>query len=508
MTHPMTRREVLRQGTAFALGTTFALGSGSAAARKSPSFEEYRGLDATGLAQLVRKREADPMELLELAIARTEAVDQKLNAVVAEHYELARETIRRGLPDGPFRGVPYLLKDLGIAFQGTITTDGSVFFKDNVYDYDSTLVERYKRAGLVIFGKTHSPEFGGSPSSESALFGRTHNPWRLELSAGGSSGGSAAAVAAGIVPAAHASDGGGSIRIPASACGLFGMKPTRGRVPMGPKVYETRNGLSAMHAVSRSVRDSAALLDLSQGPELGDAYGSPQRAGTYLDELSKKPGKLRIALMTESILRMPSAPECVEAAEKAGRLCESLGHSVEPATPTPDVRETYEALGVSSNVVVAEKVAAQEVRLGRKVAEGELEPITWRGMEAGRQIDAVTYSQARKALHRASRVLAQFMTEYDLILSPTMAFVPPKLGVLSLEQPYENFIGPATAASAFTALYNMTGQPAMSVPLHWTEQGVPVGVMFAGRFGDEATLFRLASQLEQAAPWFDRLPPI
>jgi len=504
--HSMTRREFVQTSAVFAAGSAIALRTEDARAKEPPSFAEYRRHDSLSLAELVRKGDADPMELLEIAIARTEAINPAINAVVTDHYELARKAIRDGLPQGPFHGVPYLLKDLGIALRGTITTDGSAFFKDAIYAYDSTLVQRYRQAGLVIFGKTHSPEFGGTASSESTLFGQTHNPWQPELSAGGSSGGTAAAVAAGIVPSSHASDGGGSIRIPASACGLFGMKPTRGRVPIGPKVYETRNGLAVMHALSRSVRDSAALLDISQGPDLGDAYAAPGRERPYLDELAHAPGKLRIALMTESILRIPTVPDCVAAAEDAGRLCENLGHEVELAAPTLDVRALYQALGISSNVLVAEKIAGREAELGRSVEPGELERITWHWLEAGRQISGIAFSQARKELHRASRVLAKFMERYDVILSPTMAFTPPKLGMLSLNQPYEQFIPAATAASAFTLLYNMTGQPAMSVPLHWTKHGVPVGVMFAGRFGDEATLFRLAGQLERAAPWFDKVP--
>jgi Asp-tRNA(Asn)/Glu-tRNA(Gln) amidotransferase A subunit family amidase len=286
----------------------------------------------------------------------------------------------QGLPDGPFTGVPWLLKDLGIAMKGTVTTNGSAFFKDAIQQHDSTLVARYRRAGLVIFGKTHSPEFGGTASSESALFGDTHNPWNLELSAGGSSGGSAAAVAAGIVPAAHASDGGGSIRIPASACGLFGLKPTRGRVPLGPDIYESRNGLSAQHVVSRSVRDSAALLDLSQGADIGDAYASPEMRRPYSEEIQQPAGKLRIALMTAPLLPLAVDPECVAAAQNAAKLCESLGHQVEEATPVIDAGSLYDALGVSSNLVVAKKVSRREQALGRKVREDELEPITWQGL--------------------------------------------------------------------------------------------------------------------------------
>jgi amidase len=504
MAIPMTRREFVLDAAVFVAGGALCLRSRPARAGGSLAFEEYRRHDAVGLAELVRRGDANPAELLDIAIARSEAVNPRINAIVTRHYELARDAIKKGLPRGPFRGVPFLLKDLGIALEGTVTTHGSVFFKDVLYDYDSTLVERYKSAGLVIFGKTHSPEFGGTPTTESVLFGATPNPWKRGISAGGS----AAAVAAGILPAAHASDGGGSIRIPASACGLFGLKPTRGRVPMGPKVYETRNGLSAMHALSRSVRDSAALLDISQGPALGDAYAAPQRAAPYAQEIQRSPGPLRIALMTKPILPIPVAPDCVAAAEQAGVLCESLGHTVDVASPVLDAKALYAALGISSNVLVAEKVDAREAERGRAVEQGELEPITWRSLEAGRAVSAVHYSQARKALHRASRTLASFMQHYDAILSPTMALLPPELGTLSLSQDYERFMMVAAAASAFTALHNMTGQPAMSVPLYWTQDGIPVGVMFAARFGDEATLFRLAAQLEQAAPWLDRVPPL
>ncbi len=502
-----TRRQFLHNSSMVAAVAALGMASRAVLAKKVRGFEEYRAYDAMGLAELVRKGDASPQQLLDMAVARSEAVNPVINAMVARYDDLARAAIQHGLPEAPFTGVPWLLKDLGIAMKGTVTTNGSVFFKNAMQDHDSTLVTRYRQAGLVIFGKTHSPEFGGTATTESALFGDTHNPWNHALSAGGSSGGSAAAVAAGIVPAAHASDGGGSIRIPASACGLFGMKPSRGRVPMGPGVYETRNGLSAQHAVTRSVRDSAALLDISQGPALGDAYASPPRERPYLEEIEESPGKLRIALMTKPVLPVPVAPECVEAARNAAKLCESLGHHVTEASPMLDIGALYNALGVSSNLVVVKKVGHREKALGRSVRKDELEPITWQGLEAGRKVTGIEYTEARDSLHHASRVLGAFMLDYDVILSPTMAIVPPPLGAMSLRQPYDDFMMVAAAASAFTSLYNMTGQPAMSVPLHWTDGAVPVGVMFAGRQGDEATLFRLAAQLEEAAPWFDHITP-
>jgi amidase len=496
----LSRRQLLQYSAA--LGAAGVFGSHGAS---SSALAEYRSLDATAMADLVRRGEASPLELLDMAIGRTEEVNPRVNAVVLKHYEMAREAINAGLPDGPLKGVPFLLKDLGVALKGTVTTEGSRLFKDQSFDYDSTLVERYKKAGLVTFGKTNSPEFGSSPSTESQLFGDTRNPWNLEHSAGGSSGGAAAAVAAGIIPAAHASDGGGSIRIPSSACGLFGLKPTRGRVPMGPGSYETRAGCSAMHVVSRSVRDSALLLDISQGAALGDPYAAPHRERPYTEELSRAPGKLRIALMTAPIIPIPVDPQCVVAAEKAAQLCASLGHSVEIASPTLDVEALYAAFGMVGNVLVANKVGKREEVLGRAAREDELEKINWVNRRAGDKTSAIEYSRGRNTLHQASRRLAQFMQSYDVILSPTMALLPPKLGVLTLNQEFESFMMAAAAASAFTGLYNMTGQPAMSVPLHWSDTGLPVGVQFTGRFGDEGTLFRLAAQLEQAAPWFDKI---
>ena len=282
----ITRRDLLQASA----GVAVALGAGSSFAASERGFAEYRALDAMGLAALVRRGDASPLELLDLAIARAEAVNPKLDALTQKHYDLAREAARGELPDGPLRGVPFLLKDLAIAMRGTVTSEGSAFYRDRVHAGDSTLTERYRQAGLVIFGKTHSPEFGSSPSTESALFGTCKNPWNLAHSAGGSSGGSAAAVAAGIVPAAHASDGGGSIRIPASACGLFGLKPSRGRTPSGPEVYEGWGGLACRHVVSRSVRDSALLLDATQGAAAGDAYAAPHRARPYLEEITREPG--------------------------------------------------------------------------------------------------------------------------------------------------------------------------------------------------------------------------
>ena len=508
---PITRRQMLKQSTVLTigagLGLTFSRQVGSNPIPTGFPFDEYAKYDAIGLAELVARGEVSPLELLEAAIQRTEAVNPKINAIVLKHYDLARKTIKRGLPDGPLKGVPFLLKDLGMALKGTITTNGSVFYEDAAASFDSTLVQRYQKAGLVIFGKTHSPEFGGSPSSESTLFGATHNPWSPEYSAGGSSGGTAAAIAAGIVPIGNASDGGGSIRIPASCCGLFGMKTTRGRVPLGPPDFESRNGLSVVHAISRTVRDSAALLDVSQGPDFGDPMLPPKQVGAYLKEVGAPVGRLRIALMREPVLPFPVTPECLKAVNDAAKLCESLGHVVEEAKPVLDVQNLFMSFGVCSDVVTAMKVAVREQALGRPVKEGELEPITWKRLQRGKTVPAFKYAKARQTFHRTTRAVEEFQMSYDVILSPTMAILPPKLGPLALTNDVETFNRVAFGASVFTMVFNGTGQPAMSVPLHWSAEGLPVGVMFAGRFGDEATLYRLAAQLEMERPWANKRPP-
>lgn len=506
MSKKFTRREFVELSTV--AGAALTLGSPSVLAGSSRSFAEYSSYDAMGLAELVKRGDASPLELLDLAIARTQAVNPAINAVVLEHFDLARKVAAGPVPNGALRGVPYLLKDLGVAMRDTVTSEGSRFFRKALHRKDSTVVERFRAAGLVMFGKTHSPEFGSTPSSESTLYGNTHNPWDLTCSAGGSSGGAAAAVAAGILPMAHATDGGGSIRIPASSCGLFGMKPTRGRVPSGPDIYESWGGLSVGHAVSRTVRDSALLLDLTQGAAVGDAYATAPRQRPYLDEVGRAPGRLRIALMKTPLLPVPVADECIKAVEAAAKLCESLGHEVVEAKPDIDAIPLWQAFGDTTNVGLALKVARREAELGRPAAAGDLEPLNLFNIQNGRAVSGVEHASARDIMHAASRSTGQFMQTYDVILSPTMAHVPPKLGVLSLDQPYDDFIGPASAASAFTALHNITGQPSMSVPLHTSQAGLPVGVMFAGRFGDEATLFRLAAQLESEQPWFAKVPSL
>jgi Asp-tRNA(Asn)/Glu-tRNA(Gln) amidotransferase A subunit family amidase len=470
--------------------------------------EEYERYDGLGLAELVRRREVSAAELLEVAIARVEATNPAIGAVVARHYDEARAAIAAGLPEGPFTGVPYLLKDLGALYTGTVTSYGSALFADYVADHDSEITVRLKRARLVIVGKTNTPEFGLSTSTEPRLFGPTRNPWNLAYSAGGSSGGAAAAVAAGMVPMAHATDGGGSIRIPASCCGLFGLKPTRARNPMGPDLGEAWSGCSVGHAITRSVRDSAALLDATSGPDIGDPYWAPPPARPFLEEVGVEPGCLRIAVTTTPWNGQPVDPECVDATLAAARLCEQLGHHVEEASPAIDA----EALGGATRSIAAANLRAQlEARaaaLGREVTADDVERATWALANEALSATSAAYARAIMTMHRAGRAVGRFFTRYDLLLTPTMCRPPYPLGVLDTmsedQEPYRTGI---QQTIAFTSLFNASGNPAISVPLHWSKDGLPIGVQFAAPFGDEATLFRLAAQLEAAQPWDARRPP-
>lgn len=502
----ISRREFV-QGVAGLTAAALTWRPFNAAAGSGMRFDEYRRCDALELARLVRAREVSPGELLELAIARTEQVNPQINAVVIRHYEQARQLVRAGVPDGPFSGVPFLLKDLGISMADTVTTHGSRFFADARATADDPYVQKARQSGLVIFGKTSSPEFGNSPSTEGTLFGDTRNPWNLEHSAGGSSGGAAAAVATGILPVAHASDGGGSIRLPASSCGLFGLKPSRGLVPIGSDHGDARGLLSAQHVISRSVRDSAAMLDALAWDDPGRGYGKPGQGG-YLDQLQRPPQRLRIAVMRTPMLDLPVDPVCLAALDDAVQLCAELGHRIEEAQPAIDMQAAMRDSGTISVAGLAARIAAREAQLGRAVSAGDLEPVNMEMLGWGRQLSAVDYMRAQEGLRQTARDMAAFMQRFDLILSPTMTWAPPRLGVVDMDLPLAEFGPLATRSSAFTIVYNITGQPAMSVPLHWSDEGLPVGVMFAGRFGAERSLLQLAAQLEQARPWFDRLPAL
>lgn len=469
--------------------------------------KNYESYDALGLAELVKRGDTSAEALLEAAIERTEARDGRVNSIVIRMFDEARKAIAAGLPKGPFEGVPFLLKDLHLAWPGVRLTNGSKLFKDYVPEFESELVARYRRAGLVVFGKTHSPEYGVTTSSESILFGQTRNPWNLEYTAGGSSGGASAAVAAGIVPLANASDGGGSIRVPASCCGLFGMKPTRGRTPLGPNSGEGWAGMSAVHAVGRSVRDSAALLDATAGPDTGAPYAAQPPKRPFLEEVARRPGRLRIAVQLQAWNGIDPHPDCVAARRDAEALCRDLGHEVEEAPFHVDSSVLAPAaltiLGASTLAMMEQRASV----LGRPLRDDDVEPGTWALANLGKQKSATDYIAAVQMIHAVGRAMARHLEAYDMILSPTMAAPPARLGVLSLSNPNRIEQGVAVLQSVgFTQIANVTGHPAMSVPLFWNEAGLPIGVQFLGRMNDEGSLYQLAGQLEAARPWFDRRP--
>lgn len=506
----INRRELIKRGAAASAGAAITLMKNNSTNAETPFSDlaaEYDQYDGLGLAELIAKREVTPLELLDAVRQRVEALNPKLNAFCALFFERAEAQIKNGLGNGPFKGVPFALKDLGVHLSGLPTTFGSRAYKNYVPDYDSTLVERYKQAGLVIFGKTTTPEFGLTTTTESALFGLTRNPWNLEKTAGGSSGGASAAVASRILPLAHGSDGGGSIRIPASCCGLFGLKPTRGRVPLGPAQFESWNGCSHHHALTLSVRDSAALLDATGGAELGAPFFVTPPVRPFLQEVGADPGQLRVALVVEPTNGAPLDPACRKAVLDAAKLCESLGHQVEEAKLPLDDAVLRAAFLSVIHVSLARVLDDGAKPLGRAVTEKDVEPITWVIAQAGRNTSSLVYSRAINTLQQAGLAVAKLMQRYDVILQPTLAKPPAALGTLSLSRSdLQGYIKDVGEFSPNTALYNWTGQPSMTVPLHWTAEGLPVGVMFSARFGDDATLFRLAAQLEKAKPWAGRRP--
>jgi amidase len=472
--------------------------------------QEVAHLDATAQAELVRKKEIKPIELVEGAIERIERLNPELNAVVTPLYDQAREAAEGELPDGPFTGVPFVLKDLGATYGGVRQTGGSAFTKDFVPPHDSELVVRQKKAGLIIVGKTNTPEIGILPTTESHLLGPCKNPWNTDHSTGGSSGGSAAAVASGMVPFAHANDGGGSIRIPASCCGLFGLKPTRARNPLGPDLGDMMCGFVAEHCVSRSVRDSAALLDATAGPDIGDPYCAPPQERPFLEEVGADPGALRIAFMAESPLEGEVHKDCVDAVHEAAKLCESLGHEVSEANIEVDAERINQAfMAIYSAGGAAMFIEGMAMQTGKTPTKDQFEPLTWALYQLGKEVKATEFQLAEVYLQQVSRHIARLMIDYDVWLTPTLAKPPVELGWL--DSPEDNpMLGMMRAAeyAMFTPICNFTGQPAMSMPLMWNEDGLPIGTHFIGRFGDEATLFRLAAQLEQARPWSGKRPPI
>jgi amidase len=493
-------------------------------------FSDYGKYDGLGLAELVRKKEVEPSELVEEAIGRIERLNPQLNAVIFKMYDAAQKTAKGSLPDGPFKGVPFLMKDILMAYAGVPLTNGSRFFKDLVPDHDSELVKRFKAAGVIVVGKTNLPEFGLVPITEPELFGPTNNPWDLGRTSGGSSGGSAVAVSARMVALAHGSDGGGSIRIPASCCGVFGLKPTRGRNPIGPDLGEAWRGLVCDHVLTRSVRDSAAMLDATAGPDVGTLCYAPPVVNPFLKEVGTDPGVLRIAFTSAPFLGGTVHEDCVKGLEATAKLCEDLGHEVMEAAPHIDGKAFARAFLTIICAETRATIEEGETLLNRKASFRDFEPSTWALGLLGRQCRAPELSKSLNMVQSAGRKIGEFFTKYDVLLTPTLAMPPlvtgtlqPKgmravamklLGSLNAGRLINTLSGIDALAEhvfefmPYTPVFNVTGQPAVSVPLYWNDAGLPIGMQFVSRYGDEATLFRLAGQLEKARPWAGRIPPV
>jgi len=507
--HAPNRRDFLGMTAA----TLAASGLGSLAARPAAAHlakdappDEFAALDGLGQAELVRKKQVTPLELVEAAIARIERLDPQVGSVVTRTFEQARQRAAEPIGAGPFAGVPFLVKDLE-PLKGVRLTYGSKFFKGNISPGTSEVIQRMERAGLIVVGKSNTPEFGLVPTTEPRAYGATKNPWDLTRSPGGSSGGSAAAVAAGLVPLASASDGGGSIRIPSSCCGLFGLKINRGRNPEGTSVKE--DGLSVVHCVSRSVRDSATLLDATRGPTPGERYLAPPPARSYVEELKAAPGKLRIAFRTTDFGGNKVHPDCVAAVESTAKLCAELGHTVEEAEPKFDSQAFADAFLVLWATVAGRVLKGVKKFLGNRIPPDSFEPWTLKLAEIDSKNNPSDVALAWSGpLQAANNAMVQFLTKYDVMLTPVLAQPPVKTGELDQTKPADDIIAWLQGYCPFTPLANATGQPAMSVPLFWNAEGLPIGSHFMGRHGDEATLLRLAAQLEQARPWSQRWPTL
>ncbi len=472
------------------------------------AFADYERYDALGLADLVRRGKVTPEELLEAAIERVEARNGTVNAVVMKLYDHGRRAIAAGLPDGPLRGVPFLVKDLTASVAGVPMTRGSRFFADTPpAAFDSEHVRRLKRAGLVIFGRTNTCELGLSLTCEPRLYGPTRNPWDPTRISAGSSGGAAAAVGARMLPMAHASDGFGSIRAPAACCGLVGLKPTRGRNTFAPLAGEGLGGLSTEHAVTLTVRDCAALLDATRGPGPGDPYVAPQPARPYRDEVGAPPGVLHIAWTAEAPNGAPVETESLRALAEVVSLCADLGHRVEERRPDIEggaIVPTFLTLAAANTVVNL----GSHPTAGRPARADEIERVTWLTARMGDRVTAADYVRATQTAHRLGRQMAAFHDGHDVLLTPGLATLPPKLGWIDMMMDdVEEYWRRVFTFSPFTVWFNITGQPALMLPLGATAEGVPLAVQLVGRYGDEATLFRLGAQLEAARPWLGRMPP-
>jgi len=471
------------------------------------AFKEYAKYDAVGLAELIRSQEVTTEELLEEALERTRALQPVLNVVVTEMEAEARQAIKNGLPKGPFTGVPFMLKDLNCAYAGVLMQNGSRFFADFIPDHDSEIVKRQKRSGLVSIAKTNTPEFGLCATTEPVVHGPTPNPWDLKRSGGGSSGGSAVAVAAGLVPAAHATDGGGSIRIPASCCGLVGLKTTRGRTPVGPVLGENLNSVG--HVVCRTVRDSAHLLDAIAGPEIGAPNWSPPLTTHFADAVGSDPGYLKVAVSKQVYSGSVLDPACSDAVDQTANLLLELGHEVDEADPPIELDWIPQVWRLIAGVNVASNLDRYQAATGREFGPDDLEPITRLSVEEGRRVSGSEYLRTIQDIHTFGRRMALFHNDWDILLTPTLAERPLPLGVLVMTtEDIDAYYDRLFRYIAFTPQQNLSGQPAITLPLHTSDDGLPIGVQLATRFGEEALLIRIASQLEVARPWANRLPPV
>ena len=471
--------------------------------------QDYSSHDGTALAQFVRRGDVSVPELVEAAIARVERLDRRINAVVYRDFDRAREMAAGPLPDGPFTGVPFLVKDLGISVAGWPCTSGSRFCAEVVDREDSGLTRRYREAGVVMLGRGASSEYGIVGNVETSLFGATRNPWNTDHIAGGSSGGSAAAVAAGMVPMAHASDGLGSIRIPAACCGLVGMKPTRDRVPNLPDGFDYAMGFCIDHVVTRSVRDSAAMLDATGLPEPGSPYAIPAKAGQYLDEVSRSPGKLRIAWSPDTPSGQPLDPEVLKVLEHTAAALAALGHEVRAESIGVDHRAVARARAPVSAANFAAGMRRVIDRVGREPREDELEPMTWAALQGSRAVTGEQAFWGYQELRMLMRGVVQRFDSFDVYLCPVMTAPPPRIGFSDPASVTPRDLGKRQMAMfPFAALFDFTGQPSLSLPLGMSAQGLPIGMMFTGRYADEATLYRLAGQLEKELPWAQRRPQV
>ena len=468
-------------------------------------FDKY---DALGLAELVRRKEVEPIELVECVIERIERVNPTLNCVNIKTYDLARKLAEAPLPQGPFTGVPFLMKDIALMYAGVKTTNGCRLLKDYVAQDDSLVVQRIKEAGFVLVGKTNAPENGLTITTEPALYGPTRNPWNLDHIAGGSSGGSGAAIAARILPLADGSDGGGSIRMPASNNGVVGLKPSRGRVSPAPHYGDLWYGMATTNCLSLSLRDSAAFLDVVSGSAPGDAYQAAGPADSFLESVGQDPGRLKIGLVTKSPLGQPIDPACRQAAESAAQLCAELGHQIIETEFTHEVGPFFEMIGRLISVLTAVGLEAGEAMVGRSATEVDLEPITWELARIGKTISGDQHAKDIEALRQFSRQIAADCEPFDVVLTPTQSFPPKPLGYYDTTLEWDALYERMKPGIIFTNPFNVSGLPAVSLPLYWTDDGLPIGVQFAAKYANEALLFRLAGQLEKARSWIDKRPPV